>query len=130
MESLLRAFMLGECLSCIHLLKGFSSFALGLRHYFTLKGITHLAIPDSFITLSNTDPRGFPVRSNWSVQIRVTPVVRVRLLFMVAGAFAQRILIVTGRQLVGLIRFDPRTAAVFVRVGRWLHDTPPIFQTG
>jgi hypothetical protein len=53
----------------------------------------------------------------------------VRLLFMVASAFAKRILIVTGRQPIGLIRFDPRTAAVFVGVGHWLHDTPPIFRS-
>jgi hypothetical protein len=35
-----------------------------------------------------------------------------------------------GRKLASFLCLDFRKAAVFVGVGRWLHDTPPIFPTG
>jgi hypothetical protein len=64
------------------------------------------------------------------MQIWVAPIGWVRFRFVVAGLLAKRVLILAERQIVGLPRIDLSKAAVFVSVGHWLHDTPPIFQIG
>jgi hypothetical protein len=50
--------------------------------------------------------------------------------FMVARFPAMRIPAGAGRQLFGFAAFNVSEAAMFVGVGHWLHDTPPIFQSG
>jgi hypothetical protein len=47
--------------------------------------------------------------------------------FVVPSLFQTVFLGWSGRKLVSFLGFDFAKAAVFVGVGHWLHDTPPIF---
>jgi hypothetical protein len=50
--------------------------------------------------------------------------------FQFGSLFPAGTLLFSGRQFVGLAVLNVGKAAIFVGVGHWLHDTPPIFQTG
>src|SRR3979409_1320704 len=66
-------------------------------------------------------------RSIRRMKIGIPPVLRMRARLMVARLFQMRFLGGAGRKPGGFIGFDIAKAAVFVGVGHWLHDTPPIF---
>src|SRR4051794_16427170 len=62
------------------------------------------------------------------VKIRVAPVVGVGTGLMIARFFQMGILGGTIRKSAGLVVLNAGKAAVFVGVGHWLHDTPPVFR--
>jgi hypothetical protein len=47
--------------------------------------------------------------------------------FVIARSFQMRLLGGSGWKLVSFVGFDITKATVFIGVGHWLHDTPPIF---
>src|ERR1700694_2495773 len=65
-------------------------------------------------------------RSLRRVKIRIPPVLRMRARLMVARLFQMRFLGRAGRKPGGFLGFDIAEGAVFLGVGHWLHDTPPI----
>jgi hypothetical protein len=64
------------------------------------------------------------------VKIRISPAIRMRAAFVIPRLLQVGFPRGPGRKLLGLVVFDLAKATVFVGVGHWLHDTPPIFQTG
>jgi hypothetical protein len=63
-------------------------------------------------------------------ECRIAPIAGVRTGFVVLRFFQMGILGYPGLQLSGFLFLYFGEATIFAGVGHWLHDTPPIFQTG